>query len=240
MSNTKSEQPKRRPLVAVIGDARVEPGGTKDRLAEEVGRLLVDAGFRVLTGGLGGVMEAACRGARSSSRYQSGDTVAVLPGHDPADANPFVDIVIPSGLDHVRNSIVVHADAVIAIGGGAGTMSEICLAWIYKRLIVALRVEWSIVLRASRVSTPRFGGATPGDPGICRKAPAYSDVTERLVADSRARLASDVESVSSCRIQRNSTRSDATPCASSPTARNRERSAYAACAEHANGTTCGT
>jgi len=152
MSNTKSEQPKRRLLVAVIGDARVEPGGTKDRLAEEVGRLLVDAGFRVLTGGLGGVMEAACRGARSSTRYQSGDTVAVLPGHDPGEANEFVDVAIASGLDHVRNSIVAHADAVIAIGGGAGTMSEICLAWIYKRLIVALRVAgWSGRIADQRV-----------------------------------------------------------------------------------------
>jgi uncharacterized protein (TIGR00725 family) len=147
-----SQVPERRRLVAVIGDANVPVGSQKDLLAEEVGRLLVDAGFRVLTGGLGGVMEAACRGARSSSRYQSGDTVAVLPGHDPADANPFVDVVIPSGLDHVRNSIVAHADAVIAIGGGAGTMSEICLAWIYKRLIVALRVEgWSGRIADQRV-----------------------------------------------------------------------------------------
>jgi uncharacterized protein (TIGR00725 family) len=147
-----SQAPERRRLVAVIGDANVPAGSQKDLLAEEVGRLLVDAGFRVLTGGLGGVMEAACRGARSSSRYQSGDTVAILPGHDPADANPFVDVVIPSGLDHVRNSIVAHADAVIAIGGGAGTMSEICLAWIYKRLIVALRVEgWSGKIADQRV-----------------------------------------------------------------------------------------
>ncbi len=150
--NSPSQAPARRRLVAVIGDANVPAGSQKDLLAEDVGRLLVDAGFRVLTGGLGGVMEAACRGARSSSRYQSGDTVAVLPGHDPADANPFVDVVIPSGLDHVRNSIVAHADAVIAIGGGAGTMSEICLAWIYKRLIVALRVEgWSGKVADQRV-----------------------------------------------------------------------------------------
>ena len=150
--NSLSQAPARRRLVAVIGDANVPPGSQKDLLAEDVGRLLVDAGFRVLTGGLGGVMEAACRGARSSSRYQSGDTVAVLPGHDPADANPFVDVVIPSGLDHVRNSIVAHADAVIAIGGGAGTMSEICLAWIYKRLVVALRVDgWSGRIADQRV-----------------------------------------------------------------------------------------
>lgn len=143
-SHSTSSNEARRRLVAVIGDASVSPGSSKYVLAEEVGRLLVDSGFRVLTGGLGGVMEAASRGARSSSRYQSGDTVAVLPGHDPAEANPFVDVVIPSGLDHVRNSIVAHGDAVIAIGGGAGTMSEMCLAWIYRRLIVALRVDgWS-------------------------------------------------------------------------------------------------
>lgn len=170
---TSSEQTRRR-LVAVIGDANVTPGSPKDLLAEEIGRLLVDAGFRVLTGGLGGVMEAACRGARSSSRYVPGDTVAVLPGHDPAEANPFVDIVIPSGLDHVRNSIVAHADAVIAIGGGAGTMSEVCLAWIYKRLIVALRVEgWSGKIADQRVdervrypNEPEdcvFGATSPAD-----------------------------------------------------------------------------
>lgn len=150
--NSASQAPARRRLVAVIGDANLPAGSQKDLLAEEVGRLLVDAGFRVLTGGLGGVMEAACRGARSSSRYQSGDTVGVLPGHDPGEANEFVDVAIASGLDHVRNSIVAHADAVIAIGGGAGTMSEICLAWIYKRLIVALRVEgWSGKIADQRV-----------------------------------------------------------------------------------------
>ncbi|MCC6650161.1 MAG: TIGR00725 family protein [Candidatus Eisenbacteria bacterium] len=183
MSNTRSEQPKRRPLVAVIGDARVEPGGTKDLLAEEVGRLLVDAGYRVLTGGLGGVMEAACRGARSSSRYQSGDTVAVLPGHDPGEANEFVDVAIASGLDHVRNSIVAHADAVIAIGGGAGTMSEICLAWIYKRLIVALRVEgWSGKIADQRVDERMRYPDEPDDRvfGATSAADAVRTVVDRV------------------------------------------------------------
>ncbi|HMN97674.1 MAG TPA: LOG family protein [Phycisphaerales bacterium] len=134
----------RRPLIAVIGDATVQRGSDKDRLAEEIGRALVDAGHRVLTGALGGVMESACRGARGSPEYRSGDTVGVLPGHDAREANQCVDIAIATGLDHVRNSIVAHADAVIAIGGGAGTMSEICLAWMYRRLIIALRVDgWS-------------------------------------------------------------------------------------------------
>ncbi|MBL8745761.1 MAG: acyl-CoA synthetase [Phycisphaerae bacterium] len=106
----------------------------------------------MLTGGLGGVMEAACRGARSSAKYQAGDTVGIVPGHDPRDANAFVDVVLASGLDHVRNSVVAHADAVIAIGGGAGTMSEICFAWIYKRLIIGMRVEgWSGRMADQRV-----------------------------------------------------------------------------------------
>ncbi|GIK54143.1 MAG: hypothetical protein BroJett014_31160 [Planctomycetota bacterium] len=134
----------RRKVIAVVGDAVVPAGSPNDVLAEEIGRALVDAGYRVMTGGLGGVMESACRGAKSSDRYAPGDTIGVLPGHDPTEANLHVDIVIPSGLDHVRNSVVAHADALIAIGGGAGTMSEICLAWIYKRLIIAIRIDgWS-------------------------------------------------------------------------------------------------
>ncbi len=142
----------RRKIIAVIGDSRTEPGSDKNRLAEDVGRELVDAGYRVLTGGLGGVMEAACRGARSSPKYASGDTIGVLPGHDPSEANAFTDIVIASGLDHLRNSVVAHADAVVAIGGGAGTMSEICLAWIYKRFVIGLRVDgWSGRMADQRV-----------------------------------------------------------------------------------------
>lgn len=150
--STSEQSATRRPLIAVIGDAVVEAGSPKDRLATDIGRSLVDNGYRVLTGGLGGVMEAACRGARSSPKYQPGDTVGIVPGHDPAEANPFVDIAIASGLDHVRNAVVAHGDAVVAIGGGAGTLAEICFAWIYKRLIIGMRVEgWSGRLAEQRV-----------------------------------------------------------------------------------------
>lgn len=142
----------RRKVVAVVGDASIPSGSPKDVLAEEIGRALVDAGYRVMTGGLGGVMESACRGAKSSARYAQGDTIGILPGHDPAEANPYIDIAIPSGLNHVRNSVVAHADAMIAIGGGAGTMSEICLAWAYKRLIIAMRVDgWSGRVAGQRI-----------------------------------------------------------------------------------------
>jgi uncharacterized protein (TIGR00725 family) len=79
----------------------------------------------VVCGGLGGVMEAACRGAKEAG----GQTVGILPGSDRAAANEFVDVAIPTGLGEARNALVVRAaDALIAVGGGYGTLSEIALA----------------------------------------------------------------------------------------------------------------
>jgi uncharacterized protein (TIGR00725 family) len=112
------------------------------RVAEEVGRLLIEDGFRLVTGGLGGVMEAASRGARGASRRSDADVIGILPGSDPTAANPYVDIVIPSGMGYARNVLIVQtAEAVIAIGGGAGTLSEIALAWQADRALIALAVE---------------------------------------------------------------------------------------------------
>lgn len=134
----------RRPMIAVVGNAGVHEGDSTYSLAFDVGKEGVDRGYRLVTGGLSGVMEAACRGAKSSGAYREGDTVGILPQSDPDAANPWVDIVIATGLSHARNAIVPNADAVIAIGGGAGTLSEICFAWTYRRLIVALDAEgWS-------------------------------------------------------------------------------------------------
>ncbi|MCZ6692186.1 MAG: TIGR00725 family protein [Planctomycetota bacterium] len=129
---------RRRALVAVIGDARADPRSRTYRMAQGLGESLVNAGFRIVTGGLGGVMEAACRGARRSTKYRPGDTIGLLPSLDPDEANPFVDIAIGTGLGDLRNGLVANADAVIAIGGGAGTLSEIALAWMRRRLIVAM------------------------------------------------------------------------------------------------------
>lgn len=139
-------------MLAVIGDAGAVPDGPAYTAAFETGRRAVDAGLRVLTGGLGGVMEAACRGAHASERYREGDTIGVLPHFDPGEANPWVDIVIATGLDHARNGLVANADAVVAVGGGAGTLCEITFAWMYKRLIVALAVPgWSADLGGRRL-----------------------------------------------------------------------------------------
>ena len=129
----------RRKVVAVIGHGRAT--GDHEVLAEGVGRALVECGFRVLTGGLGGVMLGASRGARGASNYREGDVVGILPGDDKTLANRYVDIVIPSGMGLARNVLVVQAaDGVIAVGGEAGTLSELALAWQLGRPIVALRV----------------------------------------------------------------------------------------------------
>ena len=142
----------RRPTLAVIGDAGALPGSAAYTAAFETGKLAVDAGFRVITGGLGGVMEAACKGAHASELYREGDTIGVLPQFDPGEANAWVDIAIATGLDHARNGLVANADAVVAIGGGAGTLCEITFAWMYKRLIVAITVPgWSAELGGRRL-----------------------------------------------------------------------------------------
>jgi uncharacterized protein (TIGR00725 family) len=109
--------------VAVVGAGA--PDTRIAALAEEVGRLLARSGAVVVCGGLGGVMEAACRGAKS----EGGTTVGILPGTDRGDANPWIDVAIPTGLGEARNALVVRAaDVLIAIGGEYGTLSEIALA----------------------------------------------------------------------------------------------------------------
>jgi uncharacterized protein (TIGR00725 family) len=94
-------------------------------VAERVGRALAERGAVVVCGGLGGVMEGACRGAKAGG----GATVGILPGEDRAAANEFVDVAIPTGLGEARNALVARAaDALIAVGGSWGTLSEIALA----------------------------------------------------------------------------------------------------------------
>ena len=112
------------PYVAVAGGG----GAVAPQLlavAEEVGAQLARRGAVVVTGGLGGVMEAACRGARAAG----GTTLGILPGSDRGDANAFVDVAVATGMGELRNGLVVRcADALIAVGGGYGTLSEIALA----------------------------------------------------------------------------------------------------------------
>ena len=137
----------RTPYVAVVGPGEASP----DELhaAEEVGAGLAEAGAVVVTGGLGGVMEAASRGARS----RRGRTLGILPGDDRDAANGWVEIAVPTGMGELRNGLVVRAaDAVVAIGGGHGTLSEIALALKLGRPVVGLGT-WE-VHGVDHVSTP--------------------------------------------------------------------------------------
>lgn len=107
-------------FIAVIGGS--ECSAEEFRLAEEIGRELAKQGAILLCGGLGGVMEAACKGART----EGGITIGILPGGSRQTANRYVQIPIVTNLGEARNVIVVKsAQAVIAIGGGYGTLSEI-------------------------------------------------------------------------------------------------------------------
>lgn len=129
---------KRRPVVSVIGDARLDDLGRIDE-ARRLGAGLIEAGFRLVTGGMGGVMEAVSFGARHAPAWHDGLIVGVLPSYRAGEANPWCDIVIPTGLQLARNVLVVAcADVVVALGGGGGTLSEVALAHQLGKPIVAL------------------------------------------------------------------------------------------------------
>jgi uncharacterized protein (TIGR00725 family) len=116
--------------VSVIGS-----GADHEGRAEEVGRLLAERGCTVVCGGLGEVMAAAARGAKSAG----GTTIGILPGTTRAEANEWIDHVVMTGLGHLRNGVVAATgDAVIAVGGSHGTLTEIGFARIFGRPVVIL------------------------------------------------------------------------------------------------------
>ena len=152
-------------------------------LAAEVGRLLARRGATVVCGGLGGVMEAACKGAKSAG----GTTIGILPGSDPDAANKWVDIPIPTGLGYARNTIVVKAGAaVIAVSGAYGTLSEIGHSLAEDKAVVGLET-WDLnppdgtndkIIRAAnpedaveKAMIYRSSGA------VCRACPAFGVCT---------------------------------------------------------------
>jgi uncharacterized protein (TIGR00725 family) len=156
--------------VAVSGGG--DAGEAACRLAEDVGRELARRGAVVVTGGLGGAMEAACRGAKAGG----GTTLGILPGHDRSDANAWVDLAVPTGLGEARNLLVVRAsDALIAVAGEFGTLSEIALALKAGTPVVGLET-WELA-RNGR----------PEEAIVVATSPA--DAAERAVALAMARRA---------------------------------------------------
>jgi uncharacterized protein (TIGR00725 family) len=116
--------------ISVIGSGR-----DYEALAEEVGRLIAERGASVVCGGLGEVMEAAARGAKSAG----GTTIGIIPGESRSAANRWIDHVVVTGMGHARNlAVAASGDAVIAVGGAFGTLSELAFARILERPIVVL------------------------------------------------------------------------------------------------------
>jgi uncharacterized protein (TIGR00725 family) len=131
--------PKRKPIIGVIGGA--EASEETQKIAYEVGKYIAGNDAVLVCGGLGGVMEAAARGASEND----GLVIGIIPSADKSRANPFVHIVIPSGLGYARNVLVVNtADVLIAFPGSYGTLSEISLALNQGKPVVYLPGAWDL------------------------------------------------------------------------------------------------
>jgi uncharacterized protein (TIGR00725 family) len=140
----------RRRQVAVIGPSGAEWGSEAAVLGEEVGRLLAEAGVTLVCGGMGGTMEAACRGASQAG----GEAIGIVPGHEVGEANEFCTHVVATGIGHARNLAVVSSgEVVIAIGGEWGTLSEIGFARSIGRSVIALR-SWELSGRERMTDAP--------------------------------------------------------------------------------------
>lgn len=124
------------------------------RLVEELGRTIATEKFILATGGLGGTMEAASKGAKQAEGF----TIGIIPSLDKKSANPYIDIVIPTGMGEARNNILIAtADAIITVAGDSGTLSEIALAWKMNKPIVSLRTTggWSTQLADKKIDNKR-------------------------------------------------------------------------------------
>jgi len=149
-------------IISVIGASDIDKK-TED-ITIEIGRLLAQNKFIIACGGLSGVMEAVCRGAKE----ENGLTIGIIPHVEKSMANKYIDIVIPCPFSQARNIVVVLCgDACLAISGKAGTLSEICFAWIYQKPILALTSVkgWSSKIANQKLDDRRldmvYGVETP-------------------------------------------------------------------------------
>jgi uncharacterized protein (TIGR00725 family) len=136
-----------RPIVAVVGGS--DCSSADAALAEELGRRLAQRGAVVVCGGLTGVMEAVAKGVRAAG----GLTIGILPGNDARDANAYIDVPLATGMGEMRNALIVRvAGAIVAIGGGSGTLSEIALALRIGTPVVGLHDNFPGLVTLPRVA----------------------------------------------------------------------------------------
>ncbi|MHA1674006.1 MAG: TIGR00725 family protein [Promethearchaeota archaeon] len=141
-----------RRVIAVCGG--VDISHAIYQMVVELGGLLAEAGYMVACGGLGGTMEAVAKGAKE----HGGFTLGFIPSYNRADANSFIDLVIPTGMGEARNTLlVVTADAIVTVAGGAGTLNEISLGWKFNKPIIALMATggWSARLGGTQIDSTR-------------------------------------------------------------------------------------
>ena len=140
--------------IGVVGAAQCSSGTAE--MARQVGKFIAERGATLICGGLGGVMRAAAKGAKEGG----GLTIGILPGSSEKDANPYIDIPIPTGLGHARNVLVVQSShAVIAVKGSYGTLSEIAIALKTHIPIVGLN-SWNIDDRVLPADNPEHAVET--------------------------------------------------------------------------------
>jgi len=152
----------RKICISVIGSGNGDVLSPKiAKIANEVGREIAMRGAVLICGGLGGVMAEAAKGAKENG----GLTIGILPGEDPGSANPFIDITLPTGLGFARNILVAYSgDAIIAISGRLGTLSEISYALLKKKPVIGIH-SWNLEQLSGRM--PSFEGQVYSD-GIIR------------------------------------------------------------------------
>mgnify|MGYP001080581558 FL=1 len=130
----------RKPVIGVIGQNQPNCSREEFDFGLLLGRYLSDEGYLIATGGMFGIMEAVCQGARNSPLYVTGSTIGFIPAIDKNLANPFCDIVIPTGMGLSRSILLVNSsDILIAVGGGASTLSEIGYAWQTGKTVLCCR-----------------------------------------------------------------------------------------------------
>lgn len=143
-----SDNTDRKPVIAVIGAGKCSRK-LRD-MAAEIGRYVAENGGVLLCGGLGGVMEGAARGAKEAG----GTTIGIIPSENKADANQFIDHVIPTGFGQARNVLVVRAaDAIVALPGKFGTLSEMAFALVSGKPIISVQA-WKLGEEIQQVEDP--------------------------------------------------------------------------------------
>jgi hypothetical protein len=153
-------------IIGVVGSGSGELDEKIYEIAEKLGHLIAKENFVLVCGGLYGIMEHVCKGAKSANGF----TIGFIPGIEKKSANRYVDLIVPTGMGEARNLILVStADAIITIAGESGTLSEIAFAWKMSKPIISLNTTggWSAKLADTKIDNRRkdkiFSAQTPED-----------------------------------------------------------------------------